>query len=158
MILSKKNICIGEALSNLGEKKGWGKWLIVSLFIIHCSLLSAQSAPQDTAIHVYQSNAVKNLVQKRADYAYATRGTFPGFRIQINFGQNRDEANKTVSDFAAKYPGIPTYLSYQQPYFKVNVGDFRTKLEAVKNLNIIRKDYPGAFVVKDKINPPAVKK
>lgn len=115
----------------------------------------AQSS-SDTAIHIYESNDVKNVVRKRADYAHITHGTFQGYRIQINFGQDRNAAMKVRSDFSLKYPGISNYMSYQQPYFKVNVGDFRTKLEAVKNLNLIRKAYPGAFVVNDKINPPGL--
>ncbi len=114
----------------------------------------AQSA-SDTAIHIYESAEVKSISQKCSDYAHANHGMIRGYRIQINFGQDRNEANKIRGDFSAKYPGIPTYMSYQQPYFKVNVGDYRSKLEAVKNLNLVRKNYPGAFIVMDKINPPA---
>jgi hypothetical protein len=113
----------------------------------------AQKA-SDTAIRIYDNSEIRNTVQKRTEYARLTHGTFPGFRIQVNFGQDRNEANKIRNDFATKFPGIPTYMAYQQPYFKINVGDFRTKLEAVKNLNIVKKSYPGAFIVKDKINPP----
>jgi hypothetical protein len=111
----------------------------------------AQSAP-DTAIRIYESNDVKNIVEKKMEYARIAHGTIKGYRIQINFGQDRNMANSVRNDFSAKYPGIASYMSYQQPYFKVNVGDFRSKLEAVKNLNMIRKTYPGAFIVMDKIN------
>ena len=114
----------------------------------------AQNA-SDTAIHVYETNDVKSTMLKSAEYGRLSRGTFSGYRIQINFGQDRNQANKVRSDFTLKYPGIPTYMAYQQPYFKVNVGDYRTKLEASKNLNIIRRSYPGSFIVKDKINPPS---
>ena len=130
------------------------KVVIFSLFIFHFSLLRAQ----DTAIHVYQDTNVHNLVQKKMEYARITQGVFAGYRIQISFGQDRDEASKVMSSFIAKYHDMRAYFTYQQPYFKVNVGDFRTRLEAVKKLNRIRRDYPGAFVVMDKINPPAVKK
>lgn len=108
----------------------------------------------DTAIRIYDNSEIRSTVQKRTEYARLSHGTFQGYRIQINFGQDRNEANKIRGDFSQKYPGIPTYMSYQQPYFKVNVGDFRTKLEAVKNLNIVKKTYPGAFIIKDKINSP----
>jgi hypothetical protein len=125
---------------------------IVCFFL--CSYITNAQSVSDTAIHIYESNEVKSIVQKGSDCAHASHGQFRGYRIQINFGQDRNEANKVRGDFSAKYPGIPTYMSYQQPYFKVNVGDYRTKLEAVKNLNMVRKNYPGAFVIIDKINPP----
>ena len=123
----------------------------VSVCMVHFA--KGQSA-SDTAIHIYETNDVKSTMQKNLEYARLSHGVFSGYRIQINFGQDRNQANKVRSDFTLKYPGIPTYMSYQQPYFKVNVGDYRSKLEAVKNLNLIRKSYPGCFIVKDKINPP----
>jgi len=129
--------------------------LLTTIITIGTGTHSFAQNSSDTAIHIYESNEVKNAIQKRADYAHLAHGTFKGYRIQINFGQDRNEANRVKGDFNTKYPGISTYMSYQQPYFKVNVGDFRSKLEAVKNLNLIRKNYPGAFIVSDKINPPA---
>ena len=135
-------------------KKSPIKSIVVVAFVLGWVNSSyAQSAP-DTSIHIYESNDVKNTMLKDAEYTRLTHGTFSGYRIQINFGQDRNQANKVRGDFSVKYPGIPTYMAYQQPYFKVNVGDFRTKLEASKNLNLIRKNYPGSFIVKDKIYPP----
>lgn len=154
--MNNKPFTVNGTISQAGLKfLGKTLFAAVSLLTINCSPIKAQSA-SDTAIRVYQSDDVTTLVQKRADYAKYTKGTFPGYRVQVNFGQNRSDANKVMSDFEAKYPHIPAYMSYQQPYFKVNVGDFRTKMEAYKNLNMLRRDYPGAFVVNDKINPPVI--
>ena len=44
------------------------------------------------------------------------------------------------------------------PYFKVTVGDFRTRSEAVKLLERIRGAFPSAFVVKENIEFPVVDK
>jgi len=108
----------------------------------------------DTNIRVSSTNQIQNTLQKVEQYQQLSHGTFPGFRVQIHFGQNRNDASQAKTDFGLKCPGYSSYLTYQQPYFKVCVGDFRTKLEAVRALNYIKKNYPGAFVVRDKINPP----
>ncbi|NNM95187.1 MAG: SPOR domain-containing protein [Bacteroidia bacterium] len=120
-------------------------------FILHSAFSFAQ---KDSAVSIRQSSAIQATLQKRIDYARYTHGVFPGYRIQVNFSQDRNEANKMRTDFGAKYPNLPTYLPYQQPYFKLYAGDFRTKFEAVKHLKAIKKDFPTAFVVREKINPP----
>ena len=114
--------------------------------------LATQSV--DTNVRVIANSSVKGTIQKVQQYEQLSHGTFPGYRIQVHFGSDRSEASTFRSDFSAKYPSYSSYLTYQQPYFKVCVGDFRNKLEAVNALNKIKKDYPGAFVMRDKINPP----
>ncbi len=108
----------------------------------------------DTSIHVHEQPIVKATVQKMYDYQRFSHGTSPGFRVQIAFGQERGAINETKAGFDEKYPGVPSYISYKQPYFRVSVGDFRTRLDAVRFLNSAHKDYPGAFIVADKIMPP----
>jgi hypothetical protein len=53
---------------------------------------------------------------------------------------------------------IPAYRTYTNPYFKVTVGDFRTKSEAMELLSRIRSEFPSAFVVKENIEYPVVDK
>ena len=48
------------------------------------------------------------------------------------------------------------YRSYANPYFKVTVGDFRTKSEAMALLERIKYEFPSAFVVKENISYPIV--
>jgi hypothetical protein len=137
---------------------------LLILFLIGFTLCAnAQTAdslkpytPQnsDTNIRIIASTPVNNTLQKVEQYEQMSHGTFSGYRIQVHFGSDRTGAATAKSDFSSKYPSCPSYLTYQQPYFKVCVGDFRNKLEAVDMLNKIKKDYPGAFVIRDKINPP----
>ena len=46
------------------------------------------------------------------------------------------------------------YLIFQEPYYKVRIGDYRTKMEAEAFLKKISGSYSNAFVVKDEINFP----
>jgi hypothetical protein len=81
-----------------------------------------------------------------------------GFRIQIYSSSNRnarEESNKVRAAFISKFPGIVSHLLFAEPgYFKIRVGDFRTKTEATKLFLIISKEFPDAYIVPDIINFP----
>ena len=74
------------------------------------------------------------------------------YRIRIYFdnSQNARTVSTQVADtFKVYYPNIPVYRSYSNPYFKVTVGDFRTKSDAMRFLEAIRPKYPTVFLVKE---------
>jgi len=68
-------------------------------------------------------------------------------------GPDKIKAREVQTKFSAKYNEIPTYEEYQQPNFVINVGDFKTKLQAYELLKKIKEDYPYTFIVKSKIRP-----
>lgn len=81
-----------------------------------------------------------------------------GYRVRIFFdnGQNsRGESEAVLKRFETVYHGIPAYRTYANPYFKVTVGDFRTRSEAMALLVKLRNEFPRALMVKEKINWPA---
>jgi hypothetical protein len=59
-----------------------------------------------------------------------------------------------LSRFSGQYPEIRAYLSFKEPYYRVRVGDFRTRLEAEGFMKSVKTEYPNAFATADKINPP----
>jgi hypothetical protein len=65
-----------------------------------------------------------------------------------------DHANLVKKEFEELYPDLPIYLSYEQPYYRLRVGDFRNRVEAEKYLRILKPQYSLAFVTADIINPP----
>ena len=44
---------------------------------------------------------------------------------------------------------LKAYVTFQEPTFKVRVGDFMTRAEAYGALLLIQEQYPGAFVTTD---------
>jgi len=100
---------------------------------------------QDSLVHV--------LVNRHIAINQAKK-TMPGFRIQIYFGSDRTKANEVKSDFLQLFPNKGSYLVYQQPNFKIRVGDFKTRLEAMKFLKEIQSLYSAAFIVKDDVKLP----
>jgi hypothetical protein len=80
-----------------------------------------------------------------------------GFRIRIYFdlGQkSRKQSEDVAGEFMQNYPGISAYRSYVSPYYKVSVGDFRTRDNALKLYHQLLKDYPKAFIVPEWVNFP----
>ncbi|MDR2887795.1 MAG: SPOR domain-containing protein [Bacteroidales bacterium] len=81
-----------------------------------------------------------------------------GYRIQIYASNNRnarEESNRTRAAFISKFPDTVSYQLYADPgYFKIRVGDFRTKTEAVKLFQQISREFPEAYIVPDIISFP----
>ena len=74
-----------------------------------------------------------------------------GWRLQIHSDTDREKAKKIRISFMLKFPEIPAYLVHKEPYFKVTVGDFYTRLEALKVQNEIRRRYTS-YIVPSNIN------
>lgn len=76
-----------------------------------------------------------------------------GFRIQVYAGGDQNLANESRADFLSNFSkqNMPVYQTWQPPHFRVRVGDFRTRPEALRELSNVRKIFPDAFVVSDKI-------
>lgn len=79
-----------------------------------------------------------------------------GYRVQIFFGSNRQAAYSAQAKFLDEYPEIRTYILYAEPNFKVQAGDFRTRLEAQKLQNDLRQKFTSLFIIAGKINPPKI--
>jgi hypothetical protein len=85
------------------------------------------------------------------------KNTISGFRVQIYFGGQRNKANEIKAEFLKKFPEENAYLIYQQPNFKIRVGDFRERLRAQQFYLKLLPIFNTAFIVKDEINLPELK-
>ena len=81
-----------------------------------------------------------------------------GYRIQIYNSSSRnarEESGKVRAEFINKFPDIVSNLLFAEPgYYKIRVGDFRTKTEATRFFLLISKVFPDAYIVPDIINFP----
>jgi len=83
-----------------------------------------------------------------------------GFRVEIFFSSDVDAKQKALKkkvEFLSIYPENTVHVKYISPNFRVRVGDFRTKNEALKLYKEIKATYPVAFIVTDKIDFPSMK-
>lgn len=128
----------------------------------HISLLSicffalSCFAQNEGYLILEQDHRIEQLIQRQKDI-HAADSTIDGFRIQIFMESGNDaveHANTTMEEFKLKYPDIPIYLIFGQPYYRLRVGDFRTRLEAEKAYQTLSKEYKKAFITSDRIQLP----
>lgn len=113
------------------------------------------SNPDSTLVTVKDDRFDAVVARQREDNL--AHPMVPGYRIQIYFGVNRPKASEVKLDFISRHPDIAAYLTYQQPNYKVRVGDFRNRYEAYQFLKKIEGLYPTTFVVPDEVKLPPLK-
>ena len=74
-----------------------------------------------------------------------------GFRIQIYVGNDRKAADDAKIFTYQKYPEIFPYLSFQQPIYKVKIGDFLNRMDAERYFSDIKDLFPSAMILPDKV-------
>lgn len=120
-------------------------------------LMPKKSEGGEADVEIFQSDSLINAMQKHV--AANSGRTLSGYRVRIFF-DNRQSARvaseETLKRFESLYHDVVAYRTYANPYFKVTVGDFRTKSEAMALLERIRYEFPSAFVVKENISFPVV--
>jgi hypothetical protein len=130
--------------------------LTAALIALSCSYGWGQQAPG--AIHVEAPPAVDQLVQQHVSYN-TRHPTIDGYRIRIyrdNSPDARQHSLEISNAFSELLQEVPAYRSYDNPYFKVSVGDFRTKNDALKLFSRIKRMYPKAYIVAEPINMPTL--
>ncbi|WP_187264191.1 sporulation protein [Pontibacter beigongshangensis] len=75
-----------------------------------------------------------------------------GFRILAYNGSERQTVMDLRKAIIARVPEEKDYLTYQQPNFRLKIGDYFSRIEAQQVLNRIRDLLPNAQIVTDQIN------
>lgn len=60
----------------------------------------------------------------------------------------REEVEEARNRFRINHPETPAEWTHEKPYYKLRVGAFRNKLEAMAFMATLT-DYPGAYPAKD---------
>lgn len=126
------------------------------IFLFTGFILNAQNSTGK--LELVQDSRLDELLSKHLKVNEISN-TIPGFRINIYFqsGNNsKTNAYQLKTSFNTKYPDVEAYVVYEEPNFKVKVGDFRNRMEARGFLQQIKIDFPDAFVIKDQINFPKI--
>jgi len=69
------------------------------------------------------------------------------YKIQI-FNGTSEESKKTLIQFKKENKDYDATIVFSTPMYKVWVGNFNTRIEAERNLNILKKRYPTAIIIK----------
>ncbi len=96
-------------------------------------------------------NAKVDAVLDSIDRFNLTRKFLDGYTILIYSGQKREEAMETKKKMVEQVPELTSNLQYQQPKFRVTVGKYYTRIEAQKDMVRLRKVFPNATLIPEKI-------
>ena len=101
---------------------------------------------QDQNLTVNQDPKFEQLLndKRKINTSISTNDTY---KIQIFSGKS-DEAKKTLSDFKRENSNIDGTIIFSTPNYKVIVGNFKTRIEAERNLAEIKKRYKLVFLIK----------
>lgn len=90
------------------------------------------------------------IVREKADAPKAVNG----FRVMIFMSNSQSARNDALAArelFDTSFPKERSYVTYENPYFKVAVGNCTTQEEALILLERVRKLFPKAFIMRENI-------
>jgi hypothetical protein len=127
------------------------------LFVTSLILLATVAFAQDSSsVVVHKDPRLDVLLKKQGEVNAAIKKanarTARGYRLLVINTNKRDEAIAAKTKVYTAFPELKTYLVYQSPYFKLKVGNFKTREEAVQYQKSLGFYFPkGVFVLSDTI-------
>ncbi|NOT75026.1 MAG: SPOR domain-containing protein [Cyclobacteriaceae bacterium] len=115
------------------------------------SSVQIQFQKKEEVVPVYNVNKKVDGVLDSINHFNASRKLIDGFTIQIYSGQNREEAMLTKKKMSTDAGDLSSEMEYTQPKFRVKVGSYFSRLEAQKDLLRMKRLFPNAILVPEKI-------
>ena len=79
------------------------------------------------------------------------KGFVDGYTIQVYSGIKREDALNVKKKMTQSLPELESDVQYRQPNFRVRTGKYFTRLEAQKDYLAVKKYFPNAIVIPDRI-------
>jgi hypothetical protein len=112
--------------------------------------------PGEGKIKLVQDKSISQAFEK-FQWEQSKQNGIDGFRIRI-FSDSGPNAKAGFDEAKAKFidifDNIKIHESFVYPNYKIYVGDFRTRSDALKVLSAMEWQFPDAFIVQTKINFP----
>lgn len=121
---------------------------ILRIFTLACIILFSYNTilAQTKTTTINEPEIVKKLITTKRSYnsSYTPNDKY---KLQIFYGKNV-EATENLNKFKRLFPGLDTTIIYTNPSYKVMAGNFKTKLEAEKNLKEVQQYFDQALIIK----------
>ncbi|MCA0933569.1 SPOR domain-containing protein [Lutimonas saemankumensis] len=126
-------------------KYRWSFFLICFVFLQYN--VSAQN--KEGKVRIETSAHVDEMLAQKKDYNKSLE-KFKGYKIQIYYGSEK-ECYEIKDEFSSLFPDIATSIIFSTPQWKLQVGNYRTRLDADRAIVTIKKEYPSAIVLASEI-------
>ena len=125
--------------------------------------------PGRGSVRVFEDNAVKDVLGRRMAPPRPVYGSgdqqfvkMRGFKIQAFAGNNqrtsKNEANHKQGLISQAFPEHETVISFDSPFWRLRVGNFKTRAEANEAMEAMREVFPAfgreMYVVVDEVRIP----
>lgn len=119
------------------------KKIVLAVFFTMSSIsfLSAQNKD----ITIQQDQKFVQLLDKKRKMN-ASLSVDDHYKIQIYYGDN-SSSRKILSDFKRDFKNLDGTIVFNTPIYKVWVGNFKTRIEAERNMEEVKKKYPNALLI-----------
>ncbi len=75
-----------------------------------------------------------------------------GYRVQVQISDDYLVIDSIKTEIQKILPNLPQYVIYEPPFYKLRIGDFDSKSQANKYLNILEKNgYITSRIIIDKL-------
>ena len=99
----------------------------------------------------YAVNKKLDSVLDSIDRINVQRTYVDGFTIQVYSGSRKEDALKAKQELTSSLPDLQSEVLYSQPNFRVKVGKYYSRIEAQKDYIDVKKLFPSAVVIPDKV-------
>ncbi len=127
-----------------------------------------KNKPGEGTIRIVQDSRIAVLIGQRGEGKYLeTEGEYQyirskGYRLQLYMGNNPKKSKEEAFNMEKKvkeiYPEIHTYVTFNSPFWKLKIGDFKSWEEADRILREFKNRHKSiskeVFIIKDDIRLP----
>ena len=118
----------------------------IFLSLLALVALSSEMNAQGQNVSVSQDPKFEQLLNEKRKIN-ASLAVNDSYKIQIYTGGS-ENAKKTLSEFRQEFNNIDATIVFNTPNYKVWVGNFKSRIEAERNLVDIRKKYKKILLIK----------
>ncbi|MCA0349196.1 MAG: SPOR domain-containing protein [Flavobacterium sp.] len=108
--------------------------------------ISLKSYSQEGIVSISQDPKFEQLLNEKRKINSSITIT-DRYKIQIYNGDN-ESSKKQLMAFKKEFGTLDCTIVFSTPLYKVWVGNFKTRIEAERNLIEIKKKFPKSFLVK----------
>ncbi len=153
------SVCIGMSIGSMVAQTGFDRQTRTIVDALQ------EPVPGKGTVIIRQPEGLKKMIGV-SPYSEMPDSTafmkIQGYRTQVFSGNDqrraKDEAFSKEQAIKELFPDIPTYVTYNAPFWRLRVGDFRSHEEAYRMQRLLMTAFPEyrkeMYIVKEEIKVP----
>lgn len=126
------------------------KGILFSAFFLLFMGFSAKAQNTQGKVKIETDAKMDQIIKEKKKFNQQQKGV-KGYRIQLFYGSEKG-AYDLKEDFQNLYPDMKTKIIFSSPDWKVQAGNYLTRLEADSALVKVKKDFPSAIILSTQID------